>query len=541
MLRPLPYNLIKGLKIDCFSLSSQEFSNSVRVSMEDKEKNIVKDGDGYGRVIKYLGIFGGAQGLSILLNMVRTKIASILLGVAGQSVIALSNRTVQMFSDATGLSLSFSAIRALSDAYENADEAVVERCIKVVRSVALFTGLLGMLLMLIVTPYISDWIFEDNSAYYSGRFLALSPVVFFMAVSNGEIAILRGIRQLNKVAVYSVATSVISLLVAVPLYFFVGVGGVFPAIFATAFLQMSVLLYFSLPLYAYRAAPFSFALLREGIDIVKMGAGFIFSSIFSSFALWLICALLSDIGDGKSAGLFNTAIVMITMLPGVLFAALDSEYYPRLSGAVENVTLRNRMINEQVEVQLLVQSPLLVAFMVAMPLLVPLFYDGEFMPAVSMAQIALMGMFMRTMTYPVSFLTLAKSDTLLFVFLESIYNLLLVALVVAGYVTMGFVGVGAGIALAHTLDFLLVYGMLKFRYGLRLSGNVAKYFFMQLPLFVAMAIVVVGGFSGRSYWTMGAICTLLSLLLSIYFLKKQTILPDTFRRLYKKISRKFKK
>jgi O-antigen/teichoic acid export membrane protein len=192
-------------------------------------------------------------------------------------------------------------------------------------------------------------------------------------------------------------------------------------------------------------------------------------------------------------------------------------------------------------VQLLVQSPLLVAFMVAMPLLVPLFYDGEFMPAVSMAQIALIGMFMRTMTYPVSFLTLAKSDTLLFVLLESIYNLLLVALVVAGYVTKGFVGVGAGIALAHTLDFLLVYGMLKFRYGLRLSGNVAKYFFMQLPLFVAMAIVVVGGFSGRSYWAMGAICTLLSLLLSIYFLKKQTILPDTFRRLYKKISRKFKK
>lgn len=55
--------------------------------------------DGYQHTIKYLGIFGGAQGFSMLLNMLRTKITSVLLGVAGQSIIAISNRTVQMFSD----------------------------------------------------------------------------------------------------------------------------------------------------------------------------------------------------------------------------------------------------------------------------------------------------------------------------------------------------------------------------------------------------------------------------------------------------------
>lgn len=509
--------------------------------MEVKDKHNTQEHDGYGRVLKYLGIFGGAQGLSILLNMLRTKIASKLLGVGGQTVIALSNRTIQMFSDATGLSLSFSAIRALSDAYENADEAVVERCVKVVRSVALFTGLVGMLLMLIVTPYISNWIFEDSSAYYSSRFLALSPVVFFMAVSNGEMAILRGVRKLNKVAVYSVATSAISLMVAVPLYYFVGIGGIFPSILVTALLQMCVLLYFSLPLYSYKVAPFSLSVLREGMDIVKLGAGFIFASIFSSLAIWLICALLSDVGDGRSAGLFNTALVMIMMLPGVLFAALDSEYYPRLSGSVGNVPLRNRMINEQIEVQLLVQSPLLVAFMVAMPVLVPLFYDGEFMPAVSMAQIAILGMFMRTMTYPISFLTLAKGDTLVFVFLECMYNVLLVLLVISGYLSLGYVGVGVGIALTHTFDFLLVYGVLNFRYGLKLSRNVVRYFLMQLPLFLVVAFMAVGSFPEYSYWAVGAASILLSASLSLYVIRKLTVMPDSVERLYNKIIRKFKK
>ena len=55
-----------------------------------------QDSDGksvYRHTIKYLGLFGGAHGLSILLNMLRTKISSKLLGVAGM-IIALPVTTI---------------------------------------------------------------------------------------------------------------------------------------------------------------------------------------------------------------------------------------------------------------------------------------------------------------------------------------------------------------------------------------------------------------------------------------------------------------
>ena len=87
--------------------------------MGESNDNSVEQGS-YGRTVKYLGIFGGAQGVSMLLNLLRNKVASVLLGVSGLSVIAIFNRTIQMFSDCTGLSLSFSAIRTMADAYENA-------------------------------------------------------------------------------------------------------------------------------------------------------------------------------------------------------------------------------------------------------------------------------------------------------------------------------------------------------------------------------------------------------------------------------------
>lgn len=493
--------------------------------------------DGYQHTIKYLGIFGGAQGFSMLLNMLRTKITSVLLGVAGQSIIAISNRTVQMFSDCTGLSLAFSAVRRMSDAYENCDDAEVGHCVKVVRSIAFLTGLLGMLLMLAVTPFISEWIFGGSSDYYLTKLLLLSPVVMLMAISNGEIAILRGTRRLNKVAIYSLATSIISLAISVPLYLFVGLGGIFPAIFATAFLQMCVLLYFTLPHYRYIVSPFSLSLLREGVDMVKMGAGYIFASILTSFAMWLICALLSDLGDGESAGLFSAGFVMITLLPGILFAALDSEYYPRLSGVAAKTDVRNAMVNEQVEVQLLVQAPLLMAFVVAMPLLVPLFYDAEFVPAIAMAQFAMFGMFMRTMTYPISFLPLVNNDTLVFVILESAYNILLVTLVVLGFLYDGYMGVGVGIAVAHTVDFFVVYSVARFRYGMHLSVEAVRYFVVQLPLFIAVIAVSISYSCSWYYWLMGGVLVLVSSAVSLWMFSRMAVLPS----IVGKISKVFKR
>lgn len=493
--------------------------------------------DGYQHTIKYLGIFGGAQGFSMLLNMLRTKITSVLLGVAGQSIIAISNRTVQMFSDCTGLSLAFSAVRRMSDAYENCDDAEVGHCVKVVRSIAFLTGLLGMLLMLAVTPFISEWIFGGSSDYYLTKLLLLSPVVMLMAISNGEIAILRGTRRLNKVAIYSLATSIISLAISVPLYLFVGLGGIFPAIFATAFLQMCVLLYFTLPHYRYIVSPFSLSLLREGVDMVKMGAGYIFASILTSFAMWLICALLSDLGDGESAGLFSAGFVMITLLPGILFAALDSEYYPRLSGVAAKTDVRNAMVNDQVEVQLLVQAPLLMAFVVAMPLLVPLFYDAEFVPAIAMAQFAMFGMFMRTMTYPISFLPLVNNDTLVFVILESAYNVLLVTLVVFGFLYDGYMGVGVGIAVAHTVDFFVVYSVARFRYGMHLSVEAVRYFVMQLPLFIAVIAVSISYSCSWYYWLMGGVLVLVSSAVSLWMFSRMAVLPS----IVGKISKVFKR
>ena len=451
----------------------------------------------YGRVIRYLGIFGGAQGISVLLSMVRNKFASVLLGTAGFGIIALYNRTIQLFCDTTGLSLSLSAVRRLSDTYSNGNDSEVRHCIKVVRSIALLTGIVGMALMLLLSPLLSQWMFDGSAA--SALHLSLvAPAVFFIAVSGGELAVLRGVKQPVKIALYTLWTAVSALLVTLPLYFLLGTAGIIPSIFLVALLQMAGALYFSTRLYAYRAKPFSRTLLREGVDIIKLGAGYIYATVLVSGSVWLICLMITRWGGDSAVGIFSAGYLLVGMLPSILFAAFDSDYYPRLSGIFSRTAERNAMVNEHIEAHLLVQPPIIYSVIMLLPWLFPLFFKHEFMPALQMTQLAVFGLLFHIMTYPISFLPVSKGDTLTFAAQETVYNLSFVLLTLLGYRFYGWSGAGAGMLFARMIDLAVVYSIARFRYGFRLSGRALRSF--VFALFAGLAVIFSAFYAVRFPW-----------------------------------------
>lgn len=491
--------------------------------MAEKKKNNLNKNNEYQRTIKYLGIFGGAQGVSLFLSLVRNKVTSVLLGAAGLGFIALYNRTIQMFCECTNLSLSFSAVRRLSDAYENEGGKELLSCIKIVRSIALLTGLVGMLLFFVFSPLISDFIFGDHE-YYMKRFIMLSPVVLFMAVAGGELAVMRGVRELNRVAMYTLWTALSSVVIAVPLYYIRGLGGIFPAIFLTAFFQMAGALYLTTKKYSYSVSPFSFSLLRQGGDMIKLGAGYIYSSILTSCSIWLICKYLSDMADDAVTGYFSATLVLITLLPSILFAALDSDYYPRLSGVFARRDERSAMVNGQVEVHVLVQAPLILAFVVLLPELLPLLYSAEFLPALQMIQLAMVGMLFHAVAYPVSFMPLSAGDSFVFFVQESIYNVVFVALVLLGYSWGGVYGAGLGLLLLRVLDFGVITFIAFVKYGFVFSRRVVSYMLLQL-FFSAMVLgAVLFAENNVIKWSLGLSAVICSALASLYVLSRHNTL-----------------
>ena len=488
--------------------------------MVKEEKHDEKELNGYERAVKYMGVFGGTQSIAILLGIVKTKFASKLLGASGLGVIAMYNRTLQMLSDFTNLSLSFSAVRQIAEAYEEGNQEKLLHWIKVLRSWAFLTAVVGVLLSIALYPFLGEWVFEGND-YYTSRFLLLSPVVGFMAIIGSELAILKGVHSLYKVAKYTLWTAVLGLIVSVPFYFCMGIAGIFPAIFLTSFVQMVVLLCYSLPMYPYRIAPFSRKVLRDGIDMIKFGIGYIFAAIMGSGSMWIVCTMLLDIGNDRVVGFFSTGYFLMNLLPGVLFAAIDSDFYPRLSGANRSASLSNRLVNEQAEVQLLMQAPMLLAYSLVLPLLVPLFYDSEFLEAVPMIQLSMFGMLVRTMTYPMSYLPLSRGDSKVYMLQEGIYDFFFALIVVAGYNFGGLLGIGTAMVAVFVIDWFVVYIITGYKYSFRFFSDVYISFLLQATIFILMIIIIRIYDSGWEYWCGGFLCVLLSFLLSLYLLSKR--------------------
>lgn len=106
--------------------------------MEKKEKE-----DSYSHILKYTGILGGVQGLSVLVGIVRNKFAALFLGPNGMGMVSLLNSTINMMVSATSFGIPTSAVHEISDNYDRAPKRLLES-IKLIRSWVLLTAVLGV-------------------------------------------------------------------------------------------------------------------------------------------------------------------------------------------------------------------------------------------------------------------------------------------------------------------------------------------------------------------------------------------------------------
>ena len=146
----------------------------------------------YSHILKYTGIFGGVQGIGILISLVRNKAMALLLGAGGMGFNALLMSVQNFASQCTNLGISFGAVPRLSELYEQGDEERLTYNIKVIRTWSVIAALLGFAFCVIVSPLMNDWSFSwgDHTLHYA--FLGFA--VAMAAITGGEMAVLKAQR-----------------------------------------------------------------------------------------------------------------------------------------------------------------------------------------------------------------------------------------------------------------------------------------------------------------------------------------------------------
>ncbi|MBR5749068.1 MAG: oligosaccharide flippase family protein [Prevotella sp.] len=472
----------------------------------------------YGQVLKYTGIFGGVQGLSIIVSLVRNKLAAVLLGPAGMGLVSLFNSTVAFISQATGFGISMSAVRHISELTESGDEAQRAYYIKVVRAWSLLAAMLGVLVCVAIGPFLSSNTFAWGN--HTLHFILLAPAVGMIAVTAGESAILKGTRQLKPLVVVQTFTVLATLLLTVPAYYFFGEAGIVPVIVLMALVTLLFTINYSFRLYPYHVSG-SKGILGDGMEMIRLGVAYTLAGIVGTGSEMLIRSWLNLQGDLDAVGLYNAGYMITVTYASMVFSAMEADYFPRLSAVNGDVTATNETVNKQMEVTMLIIAPMLVGLIVLLPVLIPLLLSEKFLPIVAMTQVAALAMFFKAITLPAAFITLARGYSLIFLALETAYYIVFVLLVMFGYRHWGLMGTGVAITLANVFDFLMIHGVARWRYGYKMSSAVMRYsaIHILIGLLAFFTTITVDGFG---YWVFGIGLLLVSLMFSLVILHQKT-------------------
>ncbi len=488
--------------------------------MENLEKN-----DSYSHILKYTGLFGGVQGLSILVGIIRNKLVAMILGPEGMGLVSLFNSTIKLVSDSTNLGISMSAVREISEAFENSDEKKLNHQVKLIRSWSLLTALLGALICILLSPLLNQWTFSWGD--HTLHFVMLSPVIALMAITGGELAILKGVRQLRHLAAISLYNVIAAMILSIPLFYFYGEKGIVPSLIVVALAQLILTIVYSYKLFPLRIS-FSRSILGDGMDMVKLGIAFLMAGILGSGAEFIIRSYLNYSGDLAVLGLYNAGYMMTMTYAGMVFSAMETDYFPRLSGLEHPGPEMNVMVNHQIEVSLLLIAPLLVSFMVFLPLLLPLLYSGKFLPVLGMVKITVFAMYFRAITLPIEYIALSRGDSFSYLILEFIYDVFVVVLVILGYRYWGLSGTGMALVASCMLGLLADIIYTRIKYGYRLSYEIKLYALIHIPLGVA-AYAVTTLLDGFFYWAGGIVLATISLLVTLHILRSKSHLWESMK------------
>lgn len=469
----------------------------------------------YSHVLKFTGLFGGVQGLNVVIGLVRNKFVALLLGPGGMGLVSLFNTTVQLISQATHLGISFSAVRHISEYYDAENTEKVAHYVKVVRGWCLLTALVGMLVCVVLGPFLSSATFSWGD--HTLHFVLLAPAIGMIAITGGETAILKGQRKLGALALVQIVAALASLVISIPIYYFFWQAGIVPVIVLMAFVTMCATMWFSLRLFPLQFGG-TYGILGEGMEMVRLGVAYTLAAVIGTASEMLIRSYLNVVGDLDVLGLYNAGYMLTITYAGMVFSAMETDYYPRLSAVQHDIRATNETVNRQMEVSLLLVSPMLAALIIALPVVVPLLFSQEFLPVVGMAQVAALAMYMKVLTLPVAYITLARGYSLSYLFLETSYFVVFVILIFFGYRYWGLFGTGVAITLAHVFEFLLVNAYAYKKYGYRSSATVYGYAIVQGALGLLAYILTLVA-DGYLYWAVGALIVMLSGLLSLKALR----------------------
>jgi O-antigen/teichoic acid export membrane protein len=434
----------------------------------------------YRQVMKATSLFGGVQVFNIIISIIRSKVIAILLGPSGMGIAGLLTSTTGLIGGLTNFGLGTSAVKDIAAANETGDEKRIGRVVAVFRRLVWITGLLGAIVTLILSPWLSQLTFGNKK--YTLAFIWLSVTLLLGQLTSGQDVLLQGMRKLSYLAKANMLGSFLGLIVSLPLYYFMGIDGIVPSTILSSLFLTIIAWYFARRISIEEVVVDKQITYSEGKDMLKMGFLLSLSSLIGSATAYLLRIFISQTGGVAEVGLYNSGFAIIGTYAGLVFSAMATDYYPRLSSIAHNNEKATTMINQQAEIAILILAPFLMVFLVFVNWMIVLLYSSKFVAINGMIHWAALGMYFKAVSWAVAFVFLAKGASKLFFWSELIANSYTLALNVIGYYLGGITGLGLSFLFSFIIYSIQVYIIAKIKYNFAYEFKFIKIFIFQFIL-----------------------------------------------------------
>ena len=462
--------------------------------MSDEQKDIQTTTEAknetasYRSVFKATSLFGGVQMWKILITIVQTKFVALILGPAGMGLKGLYSSATSLIQSLTAMGLSSSAVRDVSQAHGSGDSKRVGYVVAVLRKLVWFTGLLGMLLVIALSPILSKTTFGNHD--YTIPFIILSVTLLLAQLTVGQNVLLQGTRRLGYLAKAGIIGSLASLFITVPLYYFFGTKGVVPAMVLESLSLFLLAFYFARKVKVERVGVTVKEALLEGKGMIGLGLVMTYNSMLVLGASYIIRVFITRNGGLADVGLYNAGFAVVNTYVGLVFSAMDTDYYPRLAAVNKDNVKCATTVNQQAEIALLIIGPLMMLFLPLAPVAIIAIYSSKFLPIIGYMQWASLGIVFKALGWAISYQFIAKGDKKVFAINETIANVIGLIFDISGYVLWGITGLGISFFVRKVVYFFMVYAVSYKKYGFKLSGEVYKITTTILVCLVAVFLLV---------------------------------------------------
>ncbi len=485
----------------------------------------------YRQIFKATSLFGGVQVINIIVSVIRSKFVAILLGPSGMGIVALLNSTTTTISSITNFGLRTSAVKDVSAAVGMNDQLYVAKVIKVLKKLVWLSGMLGMLVTIVLSPWLSEITFGNNLYTYS--FIFVSVTLLLNQLSAGQMVVLQGLRRLKYLAKSSTIGLLIGLIFTIPIYYFWGVEGIVPVIIITSVTGLALSFYYSRKVNLKEVLVAKKEVVSIGSQMFKLGVALSLNGIIISFTSYLLRIYISNEGTIEDVGLYGAGFAIINTYFGMVFTAMATDYFPRLSEVSSDFSKSRSLINQQAEVAILILAPILAAFLLFVKWAIIILYSLKFTAINELMHWAAIGIFLKAASWSVAFIFVARGDTKLFFWNELVSNAYSLLFNIMGYKFAGLEGLGISFLCTYVIYMLQVYIITNIKYKFYFSRLFYKISIIQL-IICTLCFVIVRSIEEPYSYVLGSILIAISIVYSYKELDKRVGIKEIILNLRKR-------